>query len=102
MEDENIKYEGAAARVEDLRKRADAIEDIFERVTGKMNNMTSDDTFQGVASNELSSEFAEFKSGFDDYVAKVRDFADKIELAANKLNEHEQQQKKAAADLANL
>ena len=75
MPNEYITYEQVQSGAEELRKCANVMEEIFNNVSGQMRNMTTTETFQGVASNELSAEFQQFKGGFSDYVNKVREYA---------------------------
>ena len=68
---EYMTYEQVQNGAEELVKCANIMEEIFNNVSGQMNKMTSKETFQGQASDALSSEFSEFASGFNDYVEKV-------------------------------
>lgn len=99
MPEEKITYEQVHEGVETIRKCAMTMEDIFNDVTGQVRNMTSADTFQGVASNAFSSEFDEFKGTFPDYVQKVRDFADAYDAAAEVLKGTESEIAKKAEQL---
>ena len=100
MLEEKITYEQVIDGVEEIRKQATIMEEVFNNVTGQMRNMTSAETFQGVASNALSSEFEEFKGTFPSYVEKVREFATAYETAAAKLKEHEDELAKRANSLS--
>ena len=102
MPEEKITYEQVKEGVDEIRKQANAMEEIFRNVTGQMRNMTSAETFQGVASNTLSSEFEEFKGTFPSYVEKVREFADAYEAAAAVLKDNEDDLAKRADRMANI
>lgn len=99
MPNEYITYEQVRAGAENLKKCASIMEDIFNNVTGNMRNMTTQENFQGVASNELSAEFEQFRGGFNDYVGKVRDFAIAFEAAAGALQANEEQLKKQVSNI---
>lgn len=99
MPNEYISYEQVQAGAEELRKCANIMEEIFNNVSGQMRNMTTTETFQGVASNALSAEFDQFKSGFSDYVNKVREFADAFTAASDTLQTTEEQLKKNVEQL---
>ena len=94
MPNEYITYEQVQSGAEELRKCANIMEEIFNNVTGQMRNMTTTETFQGVASNALSAEFDQFRGGFSDYVNKVREFADAFTAASETLKATEEQLKK--------
>ena len=99
MPNEYITYEQVKAGADNLRDCANRMEEIFNNVTGQMRNMTTTETFQGVASNELSAEFEQFRGGFNDYVTKVREFADAYTAASEALQATETQLKKQAGQL---
>ena len=102
MPEEKITYEQVKEGVEELRKCANTMEEIFTNVTGQMRNMTSDGTFQGVASNTLSGEFEQFKGTFPSYVEKVREFADAYEAAGNVLKANEDDLARRADRMADI
>ena len=99
MPNEYITYEQVKAGADNLRDCANKMEEIFNSVTGQMRNMTTTETFQGVASNELSAEFEQFRGGFNDYVTKVREFADAYTAASEALQSTEDQLKKQVGQL---
>lgn len=99
MPNEYITYEQVKAGADNLRDCANRMEEIFNNVTGQMRNMTTTETFQGVASNELSAEFEQFRGGFNDYVTKVREFADAYTAASESLQTTENQLKKQVGQL---
>ncbi len=99
MPEEKITYEQVQEGVDTIRKCATTMEEIFNNVTGQVQNMTSTDTLQGVASNALSAEFDEFKGTFPSYVEKVREFADAYDAASQILKETEGSLAKKAEQL---
>ena len=99
MPEEKITYEQVQEGVDTIRKCATTMEEIFKNVTGQVTNMTSTETFQGVASNALSTEFNEFKGTFPSYVEKVREFADAYDAASQILKETEGNLAKKAEQL---
>ncbi|MBR7042388.1 MAG: WXG100 family type VII secretion target [Bacilli bacterium] len=94
MPNEFITYEQVQNGAKELLKCADIMEEIFNNVTGQMRTMTSTENFQGVASNTLSAEFDQFKSGFADYVNKVREFAKAFSAASDTLQTSETELKR--------
>ncbi len=99
MPNEYITYEQVKTGADNLRNCANKMEEIFNNVTGNMQTMTTQENFQGVASNELSAEFEQFRGGFTDYVQKVRDFADAFEAAAEALQANEEQMKQQVSNI---
>lgn len=99
MPEEKITYEKVQEGIETIKKCANTMDEIFRNVTGTMRNMTSEENFQGVASNALSGEFDEFKGTFPNYIEKVNEFAAAYDAASQLLKEHEQHLEKKAVDL---
>ena len=99
MPEEQITYKEVEAGVNELLKCADIMEDIFNNVSGQVNNMTNPDNFRGVASDAFSGEFADLKKNFPDYVQKVRDFAEAYRIAGEALKTTEEEQRRKAQQL---
>ena len=89
MPNEYISYEQVQAGADELRKCANIMEEIFNNVSGQMRNMTTTET----------AEFDQFKSGFTDYVNKVREFVDAFTAASDTLQATEEQLKKNVEQL---
>ena len=102
MAQEKITYEQVQDGIRKINECSARMEEIFNSITGQMNNMTSGETFEGTASNALSSEFDEFKTSFPDYVQKVKDFATAYSVAKDKLEATEQEMAQKAQQLHNV
>ncbi len=101
MDREYISFEQVKNGVSEIMRCSKIMDDIFDGVTGKMNNMTNDEVFQGRAKEALMQAFAPFKGQFKNYVAKVQEFAEAFDKANESLEQTESQIQRQANDLAN-
>ena len=87
--DLRIDFNGVRNGAKEISACANTMESIFNSVTGSMRTMTSEDAFQGEASEALKAEFEPFRAKFDQYVDAVRRFAALYEGAATTMETSE-------------
>ena len=96
---EQITYEKVQEGIDEIKKCADTMEEIFNKVTSEVRKMTNDDVYKGESRDTYVSVFEEFKGNFPNYVAKVREFADAYTEAAQIIRQTELAQAKKAEQL---
>ena len=99
MTNEFITYEQVQSGACQILKEAAAMKEIFDAVTGNMNNMTATENFQGVASEELAAQFRPFQAKFDEFVKEVEKFANAYNVSSDTLEETENRLKAMANNL---
>ncbi len=99
MSNEYISYEQVQNGAAQILKEATTMKEIFDGITGNMNNMTATENFQGVASEELAAQFRPFAAKFDEFVKEVEKFANAYNVSSDTLQETENRLKAMANDL---
>ena len=96
---EQITYEQVQEGVDEIRKCANTMEDIFNNVSSEVKNITSDDVYKGQSRDAYSNEYAQFKGTFPNFLTKVREFADAYAAAAQVIRTTELEQVKKAQQI---
>lgn len=94
-----ITYEKVKQDATNIKENANTMKRILDDFNKTMNEVGSDDVFEGHASDSLSSSFATLKSKFDSYTQAVERFSNLISSAATAT---EQTEKSIATDAENL
>lgn len=76
------------------------MQDLFNDFTNQINTATTEDAYQGSASDSLSERFHSLKNKFDSYTAKVKEFSDIINSAADQTERVERELASQADNLA--
>lgn len=79
----NITYERVRQNADSIMENSKKMNTIFQEFNGIMNNIGSDDVFQGVASEAQREKFNSLKGKFDAYTSKVQEFSAMISHAAD-------------------
>jgi uncharacterized protein YukE len=84
-----VQYNIVRDGVNKIEDSANKMESIFNDYDQSMKISLDPSVFAGIAADAVSTDYATFKSQFNDFIALVRQFAQEYRTAANIMESHE-------------
>ena len=86
---EYITFNQVVKAVSELNTSANAMQQIFDKVTKNMTNMTQQDNWQGVSSDATFATFKKYEAKFSDFVNTIKKFGEAFKVSEEHLRELE-------------